>query len=382
MALMTRISVSLLLLFLAIGFLSAFHSIPRTPRLARCNADVGQRIAADAFPATFDIALGAFPTKNGDIVRFVNDSICLSRAAARAQRPLPAEASPVPGPFRRLRLLSFFSHSASAEPYSDGYGEAMREISKEHDVVEYNWASLGEPSASALASFANFDFILVKSDWNWYLDAFARAQLRECKAKLVLLISGSSSPPPIDEMRKYTALFYETEWYWEAHHEALRMHGRAYRAFGINTRVMNKGAAETQATFFQPKLFDYVFVGHVSFTLKRADVLLNIPGSRIALGHVDAVDLPDVAALRADGVMVTDSMGSYADLAAMLRLAKNVIVPTPIWGGGERAALEGKACGARVWVAADNDKVIGLLCSPLRTHEDYRRALIDGLLSN
>ena len=106
-----------------------------------------------------------------------------------------------------------------------------------------------------------------------------------------------------------------------------------------------------------------------------------LEGSRLALGVIDTADLPDVAALRAAGVIVSQGMGSYADLAAILRMARNVVVPTPSWGGGERATLEARACGARVWVADDNAKLHDVLCGPIPTHENYTESLRAALLS-
>ena len=334
-----------------------------------------------------DIATSDFPTKNGETIRFFDAAMCAARAAERASSPAPP-APLIPSPFApnasgiRLKILSFISHSPDFEPYSDGYGEALRMIAVAHDVSEYNWAQRGgPPDADALAAFDTQDYVLVKSNWNWYLDEYARVSLRGCKARLVLLISGTSAPPDLAEMRVYHTLFYETDWYWEAHADALRAHGRAYKAFGINTRVMNRGIAEASPHLLQPRPLDYVFVGHVSFTLKRADVLMSLPGSRLTLGVIDTADLDDAAKLRAAGVIVADGMGSYSDLAAVLRMAKNVVVPTPIWGGGERATLEGRACGAHVWVASDNVKLHELLCIPIPTHDEYSAALLAGLLS-
>jgi hypothetical protein len=321
-----------------------------------------------------NIATDSFSTKNGEDIRFVDFRICGSHV-----RSTPPPMSTPINPPRKLRILSFISHGASFEPYADGYGEAMRLISMSHDVSEYNWAISGKPTDSAVASFDTFDYILVKSNWYWYLDDFVRQHLRNCKARLVLLISGTSTPPNLTEMRVYHTLFYETDWYWNSFSTELLAHGRAYKAFGINTNYMNLGIATNNPMFEQPRPFDFVFVGHVSFTLKRADVLMSLAGLRLAFGVIDTPDLDDVARLREAGVTVANGMGSYADLAAILRMSRNVIVPTPIWGGGERATLEARACGAHVWVADDNVKLQDLLCGPIPSHEDYARDLLNGL---
>ena len=322
-----------------------------------------------------NIATDSFPTKNGETIRFVDVSICEKQNHSYPSPILPSI------PSRKLRILSFISHGASFEPYADGYGEAMRLISVSHDVTEYNWAVSGRPTEETISSFDLFDYVLVKSNWYWYLDEFVRQSLRNCKARLVLLISGTSTPPNLTEMRVYHTLFYETDWYWNSFSTELLAHGRVFKAFGINTNVMNLGIATNNPLFEQPRPFDFVFVGHVSFTLKRADVLMALPGFRLAMGVIDTSDLDDVASLREAGVIVANSMGSYADLAAILRMARNVVVPTPIWGGGERATLEARACGAHVWVADDNKKIQDLLCGPIPSHDNYARDLLIGLFA-
>jgi hypothetical protein len=99
-------------------------------------------------------------------------------------------------------------------------------------------------------------------------------------------------------MRVYHALFYETDWFWNSFSAKLLARGRVFEAFGISTNIMNCGIATTNPLFEQPRPFDFVFVGHVSFTLKRADVLIILPGFRLAMGVIDTPGLDDGDASR------------------------------------------------------------------------------------
>jgi hypothetical protein len=68
------------------------------------------------------------------------------------------------------------------------------------------------------------------------------------------------------------------------------------------------------------------------------------------------------------------------ELAALYRSTRLVVFPMATIGGGERALLEARACGATVQVAEDNPKLQHLLrVSPVPDHETYARQLLAGI---
>ena len=61
------------------------------------------------------------------------------------------------------------------------------------------------------------DVLLVKSNWHWTVDVFAREFLAAHRTPRALLISGTADPPAEDAIvRFYDALVYETDWYFRA----------------------------------------------------------------------------------------------------------------------------------------------------------------------
>jgi hypothetical protein len=110
--------------------------------------------------------------------------------------------------------------------------------------------------------------------------------------------------------------------------------------------------------------------------------MCNLPGSRIAIGEIQKGNpqesLGIVAKLLAHGVMVSD-MVEPEQLAEMYRMSNTIYIPADIFGGGERAVLEGRACGIDVQIESDNPKLQELLTSPLYNDEYYYIQLKKGV---
>lgn len=68
-----------------------------------------------------------------------------------------------------------------------------------------------------------------------------------------------------------------------------------------------------------------------------------------------------------------------ARLATIYHSSRNVYVPADIFGGGERAVLEARACGINVEVEDDNPKLKELLTSPIWDEKYYANQLKKGI---
>lgn len=99
--------------------------------------------------------------------------------------------------------------------------------------------------------------------------------------------------------------------------------------------------------------------------------ILKKTGKRLAIGEMK----PDcegcqqiVDHLRGQGVAVSNMVPPH-QLAEIYRSARLVIFPMDVVGGGERALLEARACGAQVEVTEDNPKLqcVPAAHSPLST---------------
>ena len=256
--------------------------------------------------------------------------------------------------------------------WQDGFGAAT-ELLSEHHFITWEWVvdRRHVTSAECLAA----DYLWVKSDFSWFLDEWARASLGAVQHKVSLLQSGIT-PPNAGWATWYHSVFYETAWFKETFGWKFVGQPRHYQAFGISTRIMHPGVAPLDE---ESKPFEYVFVGHISDALKRVRKLEDMPGRRLAIGHVDAGDMEVVKQLRAHGVDVVAGQMSYDDLATILRLSRTVLLPMAVWGGGERALLEARACGAAVEISTDNPKLKSLLELPVVPNEClYAQQLLRG----
>jgi hypothetical protein len=72
----------------------------------------------------------------------------------------------------------------------------------------------------------------------------------------------------------------------------------------------------------------------------------------------------------------------HNELAGLIHRSKEMYIPSTIQGGGERAVLEGKACGVAVTVEPDNFKLLELIeLEQVPSHLDYANALHEMLQS-
>lgn len=250
----------------------------------------------------------------------------------------------------------------------DGFTAAMELVADRHEVRWLNVHPYNDDHRQQEALIADCDFVLVRSDWGWLPARAADRALRGSALPVGLLIAGSTLPPPLVEMLRYDVLFFETPWYAQF----VTGHPFAVQAFGVDTRFMvDHGRPAPERTY------DWVMVGRLA-SFKRPERLLTKTGRRLAIGDF-SVSRPEIEGrLRADGVELVDQQ-TYAELAELYNDTKGVFVPCELQGGGERAVLEGRACGCVIEIADDNPKLASLLDSPIWSHEDYAERLLDAV---
>lgn len=247
--------------------------------------------------------------------------------------------------------------------YSDGFTAAVEVLQERHDVRWLNVHPANDDSADAAALITDADVVVIKSDWGWLPAKEADRALRSHpETASVLLISGSTPPPPVKRMLRYDALVYETEWYAPFVAE----HPFTTKAFGIDVRVMRDRGLEVRD-------YDWAMVGRLA-PFKRPERILEKRGSRVVLGDFSSASADLVAQMEEDGVELIGYQ-EPSKLADRLNRAKNLLVPCTLQGGGERAVLEGRACGCHVEVADDNPKLKSLLAGPVPTYVDYAERL-------
>ena len=250
----------------------------------------------------------------------------------------------------------------------DGFTAAMEIVAQRHDVRWLNVHPYAEGWKEREAQIPDADFVLVRSDWLWLPAQSADRALRGRTTPVGLLIAGSTLPPSRKRMLRFDVLFYETPWYTQF----VTQHPYAVQAFGVDTRVMrNVGRPSADRTY------DWVFVGRLA-PFKRPERLIGKAGRRLAIGDL-GVHRPEIEqALRDAGVEVLDQR-THEELAAIYNDARGVFVPCELQGGGERAVLEGRACGCEIEIADDNPKLASLLDCPIWSHEEYAARLLEAI---
>lgn len=247
----------------------------------------------------------------------------------------------------------------------DGFSAAIEALSAQHDVEWLNVHPHNPDWKVNLTKVTDADFVLVRSDWGWYPDALAASRLARSGVPCGLVIAGSSRPQSLRQSLRYDVLFYETPWYEQFVHQ----HPFAVEAFGIDTRVMH--ATDTKRDI------DWLFVGRLA-SFKRPERLLAKSGRRVIIGDLSSATEATKRRYLAHGIKLVDHV-LPEELAAFYNRSHNVLVPCVLQGGGERAVLEGRACGCQVEIAADNPKLETLLRAPIPSHDKYAADLLAGI---
>lgn len=144
------------------------------------------------------------------------------------------------------------------------------------------------------------------------------------------------------------------------------------RAFGVNTQIMRP---ETQ-----PKVFDGIHQGTCASWKRQWLLTEALGGKALVCGRFQDSDPEPFRRARGHGAMVLDELQPHI-VASMINASKAVVNTSEFWGGGQRATLEGMACGVPVIVMSDSPKNreyveesgAGVVCDP--TPEAIREAL-------
>ncbi|MGJ6980383.1 hypothetical protein ACSDQ9_07615 [Aestuariimicrobium soli] len=247
----------------------------------------------------------------------------------------------------------------------DGFSAALEVVATRHEVEWLNVHPYNADAAAQRARLLDADFVLVRSDWGWYPDALSAGALARTNTPCGLVIAGSSRPQSFVQSLRYDVLFYETPWYAPR----VARHPLALQGLAVDSRVMHDQHRERD--------IDWLFVGRMA-SFKRPERLLDKQGVRVVAGDLSSADPAQLQHFRAEGVTLIDHV-SQAELADLYNRARSVLVPCELQGGGERAVLEGRACGCHVEVADDNPKLASLLDHPVDGHEQYAAVLLDGI---
>jgi hypothetical protein len=132
-----------------------------------------------------------------------------------------------------------------------------------------------------------------------------------------------------------------------------------------------------------PVVWDYIGVGSFS-NWKRWEKMLDKTGNRLVVGEMqkdNVIESGKIAGeLLAGGVMVSNMVNPY-DLANLYQWSRTCYIPADTMGGGERAILEARACGLKVEVEDDNEKLKELLDCEIKDHVWYAEQLKKGIMS-
>jgi hypothetical protein len=251
--------------------------------------------------------------------------------------------------------------------WHDGFTAALVLLGREHDVRLINVHPRADDEGREVLLAC--DFLLVKANWDGIAYQRTVPVLRSATTvpALGLMISGVSKPPLMYWRRSpFDVLWYETDWYARQ----VRRHPLAIHAFGTDTDTMRPDARIQRD-------IDWLSVGRL-IADKRHERLCDVAGKRVVATDFSNADPGIRDRLAAAGVELLDYLDAEA-LAVLYRRAKNVLVNCTTYGGGERAVLEARACGANVVVAGDNPKLRELLAGPLHDHRYYAAQLITGI---
>ena len=250
------------------------------------------------------------------------------------------------------KIVFIYDH-AYPEIWRDGLWAALELLKQDFDVEKFNLRT---------------DTLLPEADFYLGWGAFGSPVTEYMKGineKKGICIGGVPLPD-IDD--RFDVYFYETEWYGKQLRAENKIH-----AFGVNTNIYKPIPTE--------KIYDCITVGAFSLW-KRLPMIANRGGVRLAVGEIQKGNKKEsyeiIAELLESGVGVMD-MVEPEKLALLYNSSKEVYIPSTVFGGGERAVLEARACGVPVSIAKDNDKLTELLRSEVYNENYYYNQLKKGI---
>lgn len=240
--------------------------------------------------------------------------------------------------------------------WNDGLKKAIDVLGEKYEIKHQN------------GTYTNYlaDLVLV---WG-SLDSWQSRVAVELPFKKAICLAGGLIT---EDIHKYDIVFVETAW---QQNELKKIGVSAHLAFGTNTDIFyNMNLPE--------RPIDYLFPA--AFALwKRHSLFVKKPGLKVAVGEMQPNgwerECYDICTQ--NGVIVIPKI-SYEATAWLYNQSKNVYLPSELYGGCERAILEGLTCGCQVEVESDNPKLTSLLeytkKNGVPSYVDYANALRRGI---
>ena len=248
--------------------------------------------------------------------------------------------------------------------WEDGFVKGINTLIEDYTITWFNLADT-KPTAMELNKF---DFLVVKSCWDWIVDKYVR-NLKKLNTPKGIVISCSKLPKKSSSVYDYDILWYETYWYGKQ----LPLHSRKIHAFGIDTTVFKQETVN--------KDIDVLSIG--AFTsYKRLHLIIKINGlKKTVIGAKNYNDSKNIInQLKNAGVSCLDYR-SQKEMGKLINRSKKIYLPCEINGGGERAVLEARSCGNNVIVESDNPKLKELLKTPVWDERYYGNQIRYGIES-
>lgn len=239
--------------------------------------------------------------------------------------------------------------------WNDGLKKAIDVISERHDVKRHN----GE--------YTNYfaDWVLVWGSLTSWQSQLA-VQLPYKKA---ICIGGLPLNHP--DIHKYDVVFVETEW----HRKELKKIGiNSTVAFGTNNDLFFNRNLERPIDRIYPAAFA---------KWKRHELFLQKEGLKLAVGEMQRVETECYEMCQADPMCITLPMVTPEVLSHLYNQSKTVSITSDTWGGGERAILEGLACGCKIEIEPDNEKLLTLyedVKGGVPGYLEYANKILEGLI--
>jgi len=263
--------------------------------------------------------------------------------------------------------IIFYIPKTNKSKYSnweDGFTKAIDFLKKDFDVT---WINLEDAKPTAV-DLNQFDFLIVKSCWDWIVDNYVRS-LKNLKVPRGIAISCSKMPYSNTSLYFYDVLWYETNWYGAQ----LKNHPRKFQAFGINSKKFFEQNVE--------KKIDILSIGLLA-KYKRHHLIANEKGiEKVVVGDSNTKESKEIKTyLEENNIKVIDYT-SQEELSKIINQSKLIYIPAELNGGGERAVLEARLCKAKIKIENDNPKLKELLTSKIFDEEDYYKGLLKGIKS-
>lgn len=219
--------------------------------------------------------------------------------------------------------------------WNDGLAEAMRIISKDHEVTYHDQHS---------TTWEDCDVILF-----WEAPCTAKGEyadfynkVRRSNTKKILLFAGG----PIDYLDAvgFDLYLVESELN-EKEFEALDLPWR--RAFGVNTKVMKPQKLE--------KVYDGFFQATFAEWKRHSLFAQALGGNGCVAGRLQENDRQGYFDCQKLGVKIYFEQPAEK-VADLINMSHTVVNTSSYWGGGQRSVLESIACGVPCIVMVDSVK--------------------------